>query len=81
MIGKRHPMTAQQGRRGSDPTDKANRCSQKQLYSIPQELCDAIAQVANRAFLETDASTAEPIAGVGGPASTAFISEVLRVDP
>ena len=49
MVGKRHPMTAQQSRRSCDPTDKANVCSQKQLYSIPELLCDEIAQAAQSA--------------------------------
>ena len=57
MVGKRHPMTAQQGRRGSDAGDTNNSCSQKQLYSIPQELCDTIAEAANRAVGQSDAPT------------------------
>jgi hypothetical protein len=60
MVGKRHPMTAQQGRRGSDAGDINNRCSQRELYRIPDGLCDAIAEAANRALLETDAGTAQP---------------------
>ena len=35
MVGKRHPKTAQQSRRGSDPYDRSNTCSQRELYSIP----------------------------------------------
>ena len=53
-------MTAQQGRRGSDAGDINNRCSQRELYRIPDGLCDAIAEAANRALLETDAGTAQP---------------------
>ena len=82
MIGRRHPKTAQQSRRGSDPNDRNNTCSQRELYSIPDGLCDAIVEAANRALEETGASNQDgtPTAGVDVPASTAFISEVLRVD-
>ena len=54
--GRRHPMTAQQSRRGNDPTDTNNTCTQKELYSIPEKLCDTIAEAANLAIEETDES-------------------------
>ena len=60
MIGKRHPKTAQQGRRGSDATDRNNRCPQRELYSIPDGLCDQIAVAANLATLERDADQLHP---------------------
>jgi hypothetical protein len=63
MVGKRHPMTAQQGRRGSDPNDGNNRCSQRELYRIPDGLCDAIAEAANLAVDQRDEPTP------GAPAS------------
>ena len=56
MIGRRHPKTAQQSRRGSDPTDRNNTCSQRELYSIPPTLCDEIAGAANLAVEQSDAS-------------------------
>ena len=65
MVGKRHPMTAQQSRRGSDKNDKGNVCSQKQLYSIPEELCDNIARSADRAVIEIE--TDESLAGANVP--------------
>ena len=64
MIGRRHPKTAQQSRRGSDATDRNNRCSQRELYSIPERLFDTVAGAANLALLETEdnvvASPLEP---------------------
>ena len=53
MIGRRHVKTAQQSRRGNDPTDTNNRCTQRELYSIPEKLCDTIAEAANLALEET----------------------------
>ena len=47
LAGRRHPQTAQQSRRGGDPTDRNNTCSREQLYRIPDELCDEIARAAN----------------------------------
>ena len=73
MVGKRHPMTAQQGRRGSDAGDVNNSCSQRELYRIPDGLCDAIAEAADRALLETDVATAPPNAGTHAPAPAAFV--------
>ena len=55
MVGRRHPKTAQQSRRSSDPNDKDNNCSTKQLYSIPSELCDEIADTAESALTGNDA--------------------------
>ena len=81
MIGKRHPMTAQQGRRGSDAGDINNTCSQRELYRIPDGLCDAIAEAANRALLETDVSVAPPLAGAHVPAPATLFSEELRGNP
>ena len=63
MVGKRHPMTAQQGRRGSDAGDRNNQCSQRKLYRIPDGLCDAIAGAANLAVEQSDEPTP------GAPAS------------
>ena len=60
MIGKRHPMTAQQGRRDSDSADNNNTCSQRELYRIPDGLCDEIAVAANLATLERDADPLHP---------------------
>ena len=75
MIGRRHPKTAQQSRRGSDPSDTNNRCSRRELYSIPSGLCDMIAEVANRAVVQNDAERGE-----GADASAAanpFVPEEL----
>ena len=60
MVGKRHPKTAQQGRRGSDAADRNNRCPQRELYSIPDGLCDEIAEAANLATQERDAYPPNP---------------------
>ena len=54
MVGNRHPKTAQQSRRGNDPTDHNNTCSRAQLYSIPSTLCDEIAGAANLALEQSD---------------------------
>ena len=84
MVGKRHPMTAQQGRRGSDAGDTNNSCSQRELYRIPDGLCDAIAEAANLAMLQTeheDVSAAPPLAGAHVPAPATFVSVELRSDP
>ena len=43
LLGRRHPKTAQQSRRSCGKTDTNNTCSQRELYSIPHELCDEIA--------------------------------------
>ena len=56
LEGRRHPQTAQQSRRGSDPNDRNNTCSQAQLYSIPPGLCDDIARAANDSVRENDGS-------------------------
>ena len=60
MVGKRHPKTAQQGRRGSDTSDRNNSCPQRELYSIPPTLCDEIAEAANLATQERDAGPPNP---------------------
>ena len=57
MVGRRHLKTAQQSRRGSDPNDHNNTCSQAQLYSIPPGLCDDIARAANASVRENDGSS------------------------
>ena len=78
MIGRRHPKTAQQSRRGSDKNDTNNRCSQKELYSIPEALCDTIAEAANLALLETqDNVVASPLEGTDAPTPESFIPEVI----
>ena len=81
MIGRRHPKTAQQSRRGSDKNDTKNRCSQKELYSIPEALCDTIAEAANLALLEKhtqiDNVVASPLAGTDAPTPESFIPEVI----
>ena len=77
MIGRRHPMTAQQSRRGCDKNDTNNTCSQRELYRIPDALCDEIAATANRALLETDDGTAQPTPRADVPAPETFISEEL----
>jgi hypothetical protein len=60
MVGKRHPKTAQQSRRGCDKNDTDNICSRSQLYSIPPTLCDEIANAANLAVQERDDGAAQP---------------------
>jgi hypothetical protein len=55
MVGRRHPKTAQRSRRSSDPSDRDNNCSTKQLYSIPSELCDEIADAAESALTGNNA--------------------------
>jgi hypothetical protein len=74
MVGKRHPMTAQQGRRGSDPNDGNNRCSQRELYRIPDGLCDAIAGAANLAVDQRD----EPTPGAPASAPVRQAQDELR---
>ena len=81
MVGNRHPKTAQQSRRGNDPTDHNNTCSRAQLYSIPPTLCDEIAATANRMLLETDDSTDQPDARTHVPSPASFVSEELRSNP
>ena len=65
LVGRRHPQTAQQSRRSSDPNDTNNTCSQEQLYSIPAGLCDDIAQAANDCLRENADSRS-----VGAPTPT-----------
>ena len=61
MVGRRHLRTAQQSRRGSDKTDTNNVCSQLQLYSIPELLCDEIAKAAHSHIVnESTTRTAIP---------------------
>ena len=50
MIGKSHPKTAQQSRRSSDKNDVWNVCSTKELYSIPPDQCNEIADAAESAL-------------------------------
>ena len=78
MIGKRHSMTAQQGRRGSDAGDANNSCSQRELYRIQDGLCDMVAEAANRAVGQNDATALRE--GDDVPAPTTFVSEELRGD-
>ena len=66
MVGNRHPKTAQQSRRGNDPTDHNNTCSRAQLYSIPPTLCDEIAGAANLAVEQSNVT--EPSPGTPPPA-------------
>ena len=78
MVGKRHPKTAQQSRRGCDKNDTANTCSQRELYSIPPSLCDDIANAANVALTQRSHGVSDsPAAGTPPPAPNTFISEVL----
>jgi hypothetical protein len=77
VVNKRHPMTAQQGRRGSDAGDVKNSCSQRRLYTIPDELCDEIAAAANPAVLESDCSAVQPHARTDVQTQAAFIPEEL----
>ena len=80
MIGRRHPKTAQQSRRGSDKTgDLLNKCSQVELYSIPEGLCDAVATAANMGLEQRDAASTSP--GTPSPTTESFISDQLRVGP
>ena len=82
MIGRRYPKTAQQSRRGSDATDRNSRCSQRELYSIPERLCDTIAGAANLALMETQENVVgSRLEGTDAPTPESFISEELRVDP
>jgi hypothetical protein len=74
MVGKRHPRTAQQGRRGSDAGDANNRCSQRELYRIPDGLCDAIAGAANLAVEQSD----EPTPGAPASAPVRQTQDELR---
>ena len=74
MTGRRHPMTAQQGRRGSDAGDANNSCSQRELYRIPDGLCDDIARTANASVRETDGSDE----GAHAPTPVRQIQEELR---
>ena len=76
LIGRRHPKTAQQSRRGSDPSDINNRCSQRELYSIPSGLCTMVAEAANRAVVQNE----DAERGEGADASAAanpFVPEEL----
>ena len=75
MIDKRHPMTTEQGRRGSDASDANNSCSQHELCKIPDGWCDAIGEGANRAVGENDA--AELHEGVDVPAPATFVTVEL----
>ena len=77
MIGKRHPKTAQESRRGNDPTDTDNTCTQRELYSIPEKLCDTIAETANLALDETQYVIDAPFAGTDVPTPESFIPEVI----
>ena len=79
MIGRRHPKTAQQSRRGCDKNDIDNTCSQKELYSIPEALCDAVATAAKLALQETE-HAASPPPGPIVPASMRQVQEELRGD-
>ena len=62
MVNRRHPKTAQQSRRGSETNDKDNRCSQKELFSIPEGLCDEIAAAVHNHIIndESNAGTVIP---------------------
>ena len=82
MVGRRHKKTAQQSRRGSDKNDTDNRCTQLQLYSIPEALCDEIAEAANLALQETeDNAVGSPIEGTHVPTSESFFPEELPNHP
>ena len=72
LVGRRHPQTAQQSRRGSDPNDRNNTCSQEQLYRIPDELCDDIAQAANDCVIGNGYSE-----GAHAPSQVRQVQEVL----
>ena len=85
MVGRRHPKTAQQSRRGCDPTDRGNVCSQRQLYSIPAGLCDEIAEAANLAMQETDVVPSDNILnasleGTDVQIAVALVPEELRAN-
>ena len=81
MIERRHPKTAQQSRRGNDPTDRNNTCTQRELYSIPDGLCDAIAGAANLAVEQSNVSNDQPDARTHVSSPAAFVSEELRSNP
>ena len=72
MVGRRHPKTAQQSRRGSDNNDKDNRCSQKELFSIPEGLCDEIADAAHNHIINDESN-----AGVDVPPATTQVRTLL----
>ena len=82
MVNRRHPKTAQQSRRGSDKNDKDSRCSQKELFSIPEGLCDAVAEAANLALQETeDNAVGSPIEGTHVPTPESLFPEKLPDNP
>jgi hypothetical protein len=78
MVGNRHPKTAQQSRRGNDPTDHNNTCSRAQLYSIPDGLCDEIAGAANLAVEQSNVPAPSP--GTPPPAPVRQTQGELRRD-
>ena len=57
MVGKRHLRTAQQSRRGIDKNDTDNVCSQLELYSIPEALCDEIAAAADHHIVNNESNS------------------------